>query len=54
MKNKFFEITWVDGSTSICEGKDIFNAINNHWGEFYQQFYLKHKEITNNYVTTTI
>lgn len=45
MNNKIFEIKWVDGSISICEGIDIFNAINNHWGEFYQQFYLKHKEI---------
>lgn len=49
MKNKIFLIYWIDGSTSICEGKDIFNAINNHWGEFYQQFYLKHKEITHAY-----
>lgn len=49
MKNKIFLIQWVDGETSICEGNDVFQAINNHFGEFYQQFYYSHKDITQNY-----
>lgn len=43
--SKIFEILWVDGSTSLCEGKDAISAIINHFGEFYLSFYKKHKEI---------
>lgn len=43
--NKIFEITWCNGDTSICEGTDVFKAIENHFNAFYLQFYLKHKEI---------
>lgn len=45
MKNLVFEVMWIDKTTSIIEGTDVFQAITNHFGEFYQQFYLTHKEI---------
>lgn len=45
MNNKIWEITWVDGNQSIVEGISHIDGITNHFGEFYQQFYLSHKEI---------
>lgn len=43
--NKIFLIEWIDNTTSICEGTDVFNAIDNHLFPYYRQFYLTHKEI---------
>lgn len=48
MRNKIFSIEWIDGSTSILEGKDAISAIINEFGEFYLSFYKKHKEIMYN------
>lgn len=45
MRNKIFSIEWIDGSTSILEGKDAISAIISEFGEFYLGFYKKHKEI---------
>ena len=53
MRNKIYEIFWVDGSTSILEGKDAISAIINEFGEFYLGFYKKHKEILYNYPIST-
>lgn len=52
MPNKIFEIQFIDNTSAIIEGTDLFKAFDNHFGEYsqlMQEFYLSHKEITNNY-----
>lgn len=50
--NKIFEIRFLDNTSAIIEGKCLFSAFDNHFGEYsqlMQSFYFSHKDITSNY-----
>lgn len=50
--NKIFEIQFIDNTSAIIEGTDLFKAFDNHFGEYsqlMQEFYYSHTEITHNY-----
>ena len=53
--NKIFEVQFLDYTSAIIEGTDLFKAFDNHFGEYsqlMQSFYFSHKDITSNYGDT--